>query len=160
MHKAVVGAPVPNLEVEATDERVFSLAELKGKNVILYFYPKDNTPGCTVEAQDFRDRYEQFVALNTLIFGVSKDTLASHESFKKQHCFPFELIADTEGRLCDLFDVIKEKNLYGKKSLGIERSTFIIDKHGVLRKEFRKVKVEGHVGAMLAEIENLANHNI
>lgn len=157
MHKATIGAPIPDVEVKATDAQTFNLGELKGKNVILYFYPKDNTPGCTTEGQDFRDHYDEFAALDTVIFGVSKDSLASHESFKEKQCFPFDLIADTDGSLCELFDVIKEKNLYGKVSLGIERSTFIFDKKGVLRKEFRKVKVDGHVRALLTEIQNLTN---
>lgn len=155
MKKAKIGEPVPDLEVQATDDQVFKLSELRGKNVVLYFYPKDNTPGCTTEGQDFRDHYEKFEALDTVIYGVSKDSLKSHENFKSQHCFPFELISDDGERLCQAFDVIKEKNMYGKKTLGIERSTFMIDRKGVLRKEFRKVKVDGHVAAVLDEIKLL-----
>lgn len=155
MRKAQLGEPVPNIEVQATNDQVFNLSELQGKNVILYFYPKDNTPGCTTEGQDFRDHYDEFQSLNTVVFGISKDSLDSHEQFKSQQCFPFELISDRDEALCQAFDVIKEKNLYGKKSIGIERSTFIIDKAGVLRKEFRKVKVDGHVAAVLQEIKNL-----
>lgn len=155
MQKVSLGAPIPDIEVRATDEQVFSLAEFAGKNLILYFYPKDNTPGCTREGQDFRDNYDAFQAADAVVFGVSKDSLESHERFKAQECFPFELIADTDGSLCTAFDVIKEKNLYGKKSLGIERSTFLFDKAGVLRREFRGVKVDGHVRALLAELKQL-----
>lgn len=156
MQKASLGAPIPDIEVRATDDQVFNLSDFAGKNLILYFYPKDNTPGCTREGQDFRDNYDAFGALNTVVFGVSKDNLESHERFKTQECFPFDLIADTDGELCAAFDVIKEKNLYGKKSLGIERSTFIVDKTGVLRREFRGVKVDGHVQALLTELKQLS----
>jgi len=155
MKKAQIGHVVPDLEVQATDDQVFRLSELRGKNVVLYFYPKDNTPGCTTEGQDFRDNYDQFEKLSTLIYGVSKDSLKSHENFKGQQCFPFELISDPDEKLCQAFDVIKEKNMYGKVTLGIERSTFVIDKKGVLRQEFRKVKVDGHVAAVLDEIKRL-----
>lgn len=156
MQKASLGAPIPDIEVRATDDQVFNLSDFAGKNLILYFYPKDNTPGCTREGQDFRDNYDAFGGLNTVIFGVSKDNLESHERFKSQECFPFDLIADTDGELCAAFDVIKEKNLYGKKSLGIERSTFIVDKTGVLRREFRGVKVDGHVQTLLTELKQLS----
>ena len=155
MQKAQLGERVPDMELQATDDRVFTFSELLGKNVVLYFYPKDNTPGCTTEGQDFRDHYDRFEALDTVIFGVSRDSLKSHEQFKSQFCFPFDLISDPDEKLCKAFDVIKEKNMYGKITLGIERSTFIIDKRGVLRKEFRKVKVDGHVAAVLEEIKNL-----
>lgn len=155
MQKAQLGEHVPDMELQATDDRVFSFSELLGKNVVLYFYPKDNTPGCTTEGQDFRDHYERFEALDTVVYGVSRDSLQSHEQFKSQFCFPFDLISDPDEKLCKAFDVIKEKNMYGKITLGIERSTFIIDKRGVLRKEFRKVKVDGHVAAVLEEIKNL-----
>lgn len=156
MKKAIVGEPVPDLEVQATDDQVLRLSELRGKNVVLYFYPKDNTPGCTTEGQDFRDHFEEFEALNAVIYGVSKDSLESHERFKSNQCFPFDLISDSDEALCQAFDVIKEKNMYGKVTLGIERSTFLIDKKGILRKEFRKVKVDGHVAAVLNEIKGLA----
>lgn len=156
MSRVEVGSPVPDIEVQATDDQTFRLSDLRGRYVVLYFYPKDNTPGCTTEGQDFRDHYDEFEALNTVIYGVSRDSIASHEGFKKQQCFPFDLISDNNGQLCALFDVIKEKVLYGKKSMGIERSTFIVDPDGVLRQEFRKVKVPGHVAAVLAEIRKLA----
>ncbi len=155
MKKAKLDQPVPNIELPATDNQSFRLSELKGKHVVLYFYPKDNTPGCTTEGQNFRDSYDEFKKLKTEIYGVSKDNLKSHEDFKADQCFPFELISDPDGKLCALFDVIKEKSLYGKKYLGIERSTFIIDKNGVLRREFRGVKVDGHVQQVLAALKSL-----
>ena len=155
MSKIEVGGRIPDLVVQATDDQGFRLSELRGRNVVLYFYPKDNTPGCTTEGQDFRDHYEEFEKLNTVVLGVSRDDLKSHESFKSKQCFPFDLIADTDEELCQAFDVIKEKNLYGKKSMGIERSTFLIDEQGVLRREYRKVKVDGHVLAVLRDLREL-----
>jgi len=155
MKKVQLDMPVPDIELPATDNQHFRLSELKGRNVVLYFYPKDSTPGCTTEGQNFRDYYDEFKQLKTDIFGVSKDGLESHENFKAAHCFPFELVSDQDGKLCKLFDVIKEKSLYGKQYLGIERSTFIIDKKGVLRKEFRGVKVDGHVQHVLAALKAL-----
>ena len=155
MSKIAIGDPAPDIEVRATDEQSFGLSDFKGRNLVLYFYPKDNTPGCTTEGQDFRDHYEDFRKLKTEIFGVSRDSLKSHEGFKSKHCFPFDLISDDDEALCQLFGVIKEKNMYGKKVLGIERSTFIFDKDGVLRREFRGVKVAGHVAEVLAEIRQL-----
>ena len=155
MKKVTVGKPVPDIEVLATDDQTFRLSDLLGKNVVLYFYPKDNTPGCTTEGQDFRDHYEEFRNLKTEIFGISRDSLKSHEGFKGKQCFPFDLISDKDEKLCKLFDVIKEKTLYGKKYLGIERSTFIIDKHGILHKEYRGVKVDGHVATVLADVKKL-----
>ena len=155
MDKISVGKPVPDIEVQATDDQQFMLSDLRGKNVVLYFYPKDNTPGCTTEGQDFRDHYEEFRKLNTEIYGISRDSLKSHDGFKSKQCFPFDLISDEDEKLCKLFDVIKEKTLYGKKYLGIDRSTFIIDRQGVLRKEYRGVKVDGHVVAVLEEVRKL-----
>lgn len=156
MKKVTVGKPVPDIEVHATDDQKFKLSELQGKHVVLYFYPKDNTPGCTTEGQDFRDHYEEFRELHAEIFGVSRDSLKSHEGFKDKQCFPFDLISDQDEKLCKLFDVIREKTLYGKKYLGIERSTFLIDSTGVLQKEYRGVKVDGHVAAVLADVKKLA----
>ncbi len=155
MSQARVGEPVPDVELYATDDQVFKLSDLRGKTVVLYFYPKDNTPGCTTEGQDFRDHYDEFDALDTVILGVSKDSLRSHEQFKSKECFPFDLVSDPDETLCKAFDVIREKTLYGKKFMGIERSTFIIDKHGILREEFRKVKVNGHVPAVLETVKQL-----
>lgn len=132
-----------------------SLADLKGHNVVIYFYPKDNTPGCTTEGQNFRDLYNDFKKANTLIFGVSRESIKSHENFKAKQDFPFELISDPDEQLCKLFDVIKLKKLYGKEYLGIDRSTFLIDKEGILRQEWRKVKVEGHVEEVLKAVQAL-----
>jgi peroxiredoxin Q/BCP len=155
MKKVKLNQPVPDIELHATDDQTFCLSDLKDRHAVLYFYPKDNTPGCTTQGQNFRDSFDEFKKLGADIYGVSKDSLKSHESFKAEQCFPFELISDPDGKLCALFDVIKEKSLYGKKYLGIERSTFIIDKKGVLRKEFRGVKVDGHVQQVLAALKSL-----
>ncbi|MHB1951377.1 MAG: peroxiredoxin [Acidiferrobacteraceae bacterium] len=155
MNKLQIGQEVPDLELRATDDQVFRFSDLRGKHVVLYFYPKDNTPGCTTEGQDFRDHYDDFEALNAVVLGVSRDSIKSHEGFKSKQCFPFDLVSDADGQLCTLFDVIQEKNLYGKKIMGIERSTFLIDEKGVLRFEFRKVKVPGHVVAVLDELKRM-----
>lgn len=146
---------VRDFAAEATGDTTIRLKDLRGKNVVIYFYPKDSTPGCTTEGRDFSALHDKFKRANTEIFGVSRDSIASHEKFKAQQGFPFELIADTDETLCKLFDVIKEKNMYGKKVQGIERSTFLIDKEGVLRKEWRKVKVPGHVEEVLAAVKAL-----
>jgi len=131
------------------------MRELLGNNIALYFYPKDSTPGCTTEGEDFRDNYRKFRRRNTIVLGISRDTLSSHEKFRDKHKFPFELISDPQEKLCRLFDVIKEKNMYGRKVLGIERSTFLIDAQGVLRREWRKVKVAGHVEEVLEAVKAL-----
>lgn len=146
---------VPNFELPATGEQNIKLSALKGKKVIIYFYPKDSTPGCTTEGQDFRDHYNKFKRAGALILGVSRDSIKSHENFKAKQEFPFELLADQEETLCRLFDVIKEKNMYGKKVMGIERSTFLLDEKGILRQEWRKVKVAGHVEEVLAATKAL-----
>ena len=148
-----VGKKVPAFKLPATGEQTISLSSLKGQNIVLYFYPRDSTPGCTTEGQDFRDSIAKFKRQNCVILGVSRDTLASHEKFKEKQKFPFDLLSDTEEELCNLFDVIKLKNMYGKKHLGIERSTFIINDKGVLKQEWRKVKVKGHVDEVLAAIK-------
>ncbi|MCJ8168871.1 peroxiredoxin [Atopomonas sediminilitoris] len=147
---------VPAFTAEATSAQSVDSAALHGKQVVIYFYPKDNTPGCTTQGQDFRDHSEAFAAANTLIFGVSKDSLRTHENFKAKHTFPFELISDPEETLCRVFDVIKLKKLYGREYEGIERSTFLLDAKGVLRHEWRKVKVKGHVEEVLAAAQALA----
>lgn len=147
--------PVPDFRVAATGDKDVVLSALKGYTVVLYFYPKDDTPGCTLEGQQFRDMYDEFKAEKCLIFGVSRDSLTSHGRFREKHCFPFPLLADTDESLCQLFDVIKTKNLYGKQIEGIERSTFLIDKDGVLRKEWRKVKVDGHAEAVLFSVKSI-----
>lgn len=148
---------VPDFEVPATSDQTIKLSSLKGRSVVIYFYPKDSTPGCTLEGQNFRDNHSKFVRANTVILGVSRDSLKSHENFKAKQELPFELISDKDERLCTLFDVIKMKSMYGKQVRGIERSTFLIDAKGVLRQEWRKVKVDGHVEEVLAAAKAL-NH--
>jgi len=155
MSKIAVGKKVSTFKAVATGGQTVSLTDLKGSNVVLYFYPKDSTPGCTLEGQDFRDNIRKFRSSNTKIFGISRDSLKSHEKFKTAQCFPFDLLSDEDEKLCTLFDVIKEKNMYGKKVMGIERSTFLIDAEGVLRREWRKVKVEGHVDEVLQAVKEL-----
>ena len=149
------GKKVPAFSLPATGDKEISLADCKGKNLVLYFYPRDSTPGCTTEGQDFRDRIHTFRRRNTMILGVSRDSLRSHENFRAKHKFPFDLLSDADEKLCRLFDVIKEKNMYGRKVMGIERSTFLIDDKGVLRREWRKVKVPGHVEEVLEAIREL-----
>ncbi|MCY1495459.1 Peroxiredoxin Bcp [compost metagenome] len=148
--------PVPDFTAQATSGQEVSLSALKGKQLVIYFYPKDSTPGCTTEGQGFRDQHEAFLAANTAVFGVSRDGLKSHENFKCKQAFPFELISDKDEALCQLFDVIKLKKLYGKEYMGVDRSTFLIDKDGVLRQEWRGVKVPGHVDAVLAAAQALS----
>lgn len=131
------------------------LKDLRGSNVVLYFYPKDATPGCTQEGQDFRDLHAKFRRQKTIIYGVSRDSVASHEKFKAKQKFPFELISDPDEKLCSKFDVIQEKSLYGRKFMGVERSTFLIDADGKLRNEWRKVKVKGHADAVLDAVKEL-----
>ena len=155
MSSVTLGKKVPSFSLPATSGKTFALADLKGKNLVLYFYPKDSTPGCTTEGQDFRDHYSEFRALNTEILGVSRDSLKSHENFKSKQNFPFELLSDSDEALCRLFDVIKEKNMYGKKVMGIERSTFLIDGKGILRAEWRKVKVAGHIEEVFNAVKAL-----
>lgn len=151
------GRPVPDFSAQATGGKTIRLADLKGKNLILYFYPKDNTPGCTQEGQDFRDLAAEFERLNAAILGVSRDSVKSHEGFKCKHEFPFELISDGDESLCRLFDVIKMKNMYGKQVQGIERSTFLIDREGRLEREWRKVSVKGHAQEVLETLRRLEN---
>ena len=155
MSAAVIGNKLPAFSLPATSELTIALKDLKGKNVVIYFYPKDSTPGCTTEGQNFRDLYPDFKKLNTEILGVSRDSIKKHENFKAKQAFPFELLSDEEEVLCKLFDVIKEKKLYGKTYMGIERSTFLIDAKGVLRQEWRKVKVKEHVDEVLAAVKQL-----
>jgi len=155
MTQAVLGKKVPNFTANATGDQSVSLKDLKGKKVVLYFYPKDNTPGCTTEGQNFRDAHNKFKRANAVVFGISRDSLRTHENFKTKHEFPFDLLSDKEEALCQLFDVIKEKKLYGKTHMGIERSTFLIDEKGVLVKEWRKVKVAGHVEEVLGAVKEI-----
>tara|TARA_R110002072_G_scaffold39236_2_gene112844 strand:+ start:7152 stop:7619 length:468 start_codon:yes stop_codon:yes gene_type:complete len=155
MSKVSIGKKVPAFTLPATGDQTIKLSALKGKNIVLYFYPKDSTPGCTLEGQDFRDNIRKFSSRNTIILGVSRDKLTSHEKFKEKQSFPFDLLSDEDETLCNLFDVIKEKNMYGKKHMGIERSTFLIDEKGILRQEWRKVKVKGHVDEVLEALKTL-----
>jgi peroxiredoxin Q/BCP len=155
MSKVSIGKKVPAFSLPATGDQTIKLSTLKGKNIVLYFYPKDSTPGCTLEGQDFRDNIRKFSSRNCIILGVSRDKLSSHENFKEKQCFPFDLLSDEDETLCTLFDVIKEKNMYGKKVMGIERSTFLIDEKGVLRNGWRKVKVKGHVDEVLDALKTL-----
>lgn len=150
MAEIKIGNKVPAFKLPATGEQTISLKDLKGKNLVLYFYPKDSTPGCTLEGQDFRDNYAKFKRAKTVVLGVSRDSIKSHENFRAKQGFPFELLSDAEEELCQLFDVIRMKNMYGKQVRGIERSTFLIDSKGYLREEWRKVKVKGHVDEVLA----------
>ena len=155
MSKVATGKKVPDFKLPATGDKTIKLSELKGKNVVLYFYPKDSTPGCTLEGQDFRDNIRKFRSRNTVVLGVSRDSIKSHENFKAKQKFPFDLLSDEDEKLCKLFDVIKEKNMYGKKVMGIERSTFLIDATGKLREEWRKVKVKGHIDEVLEAVKSL-----
>jgi thioredoxin-dependent peroxiredoxin len=155
MAKAALGKPVPAFKLEATSGKTITEQDLKGRNTVLYFYPKDDTPGCTQEGQDFRDEIKQFSKLNTQVIGVSRDTVKSHEKFKAKFEFPFELLSDPEEVLCAVFDVMQMKNMYGKQVSGVERSTFLIDGKGILRREWRKVKVTDHVDEVLAAVKEL-----
>jgi peroxiredoxin Q/BCP len=146
---------VVDFSAAATGDKTFKLSDYRGKNVVVYFYPKDNTAGCTREGQDFRDNYEKFRRNKTIVVGVSRDSPKSHENFKNKQQFPFDLLSDQDEALCTLFDVIKEKNMYGRKVMGIERSTFLIDANGKLRSEWRKVKVDGHVEEVLQAVREL-----
>jgi len=146
---------VPDFELPATSDHTFKCSNYLGKNLVIYFYPKDATPGCTTQGMQFRDFYSAFQAANTEIIGISRDNLKSHENFKAKFSLPFELVSDTEEEACHLFDVIKMKNMYGKQVRGIERSTFVIDKNGNLLREWRKVKVNGHVEEVLAFIQSI-----
>jgi peroxiredoxin Q/BCP len=151
----MLNKPVPDFELPATGGTTFRLSGSKGKPLVLYFYPKDNTPGCTSEGLQFRELHPDFSKLGCEIYGLSRDSLRSHENFKAKMSFPFELLSDTEEIACKLFDVIKMKNMYGKKVRGIERSTFAIDANGVVRREWRGVKVPGHVEEVLAFVKTL-----
>jgi len=155
MTSTALGQSVPNFQLPATGEKALSLADFKGKKVLLYFYPKDNTPGCTQQGQAFRDHIQAFEDLNVIILGVSRDSVRVHEGFKSKQNFPFDLLSDQDEQLCQLFDVIKMKNMYGKQVRGIERSTFLIDENGVLLHEWRKVKVKTHIDEVLAFLQQL-----
>ena len=150
-----IGEKVANFSLPATGDRNLSLDDFKGTNLVIYFYPKDSTPGCTLEGQNFRDNYSGFRKSGTAVLGVSRDSLKAHENFRARQKFPFDLLSDTEEKLCRQFDVIHEKNMYGRKVMGIVRSTFLIDGAGVLQKEWRKVRVKGHVEEVLEAARSL-----
>ncbi|MDQ1363054.1 MAG: thioredoxin-dependent peroxiredoxin [Pseudomonadota bacterium] len=150
------GKKVPDFTLPATGNQSIRLKDLRGQNVVLYFYPRDSTPGCTQEGLEFRDLQPKFKRANTIVLGVSRDSITSHENFRASQDFSFDLLSDTDETLCSLFDVIKMKNMYGKPVRGIERSTFLIDSHGVLQQEWRKVKVAGHAEEVLAAVKALA----
>ncbi|MCG6657625.1 peroxiredoxin [Halomonas campisalis] len=150
-----IGQPVPDFTADATGDTRVSLSELRGRQVVVYFYPKASTPGCTTEGGDFRDHKAAFDAANTEILGVSRDGIRAQENFKAKQGFNFALISDKDETLCRLFDVIKLKKLYGKEHMGIERSTFLIDAEGRLAREWRGVKVPGHVEEVLAAAQAL-----
>ena len=145
-----IGQTMPMCEIPATSNLTFSPKAYQGKKLVLYFYPKDSTPGCTVEAGEFRDHIDAFNQANALVVGVSRDNLRSHENFRQKLGLPFELVADTEEKLCTIFNIIKMKNMYGKQVRGVDRSTFLFDSKGILRKEWRGIKVTGHVAEVLA----------
>jgi peroxiredoxin Q/BCP len=149
-----LGKKAPDFTLDGTGGK-WSLKDAAGKHVVIYFYPRDNTPGCTQEGEAFTENHAEFKKAKTLIFGISADSVASHEKFKAKMAFPFELLSDPDEKVCKLYDVIQEKSMYGKKYMGIERSTFLIDAKGVLRAEWRKVKVKGHAEAVLAAVKGL-----
>jgi thioredoxin-dependent peroxiredoxin len=152
----VINKPAPDFSLPATSDKIISLKDLVGRNIVLYFYPKDSTSGCTQEGKDFAENYKKFASLNTMILGISRDSLKLHEKFKSEQQFPFELLSDADEEVCQLYDVLKEKMIYGKKTRGIERSTFLIDKLGILRQEWRKVQVPGHVEVVLQAVGELS----
>jgi len=146
---------ITDFSLPATSGQTFTRSAYLGRNLVLFFYPKDNTPGCTTEAQQFRDLYEQFLQADCAVFGISRDSLKSHENFKAKFTLPFELLSDAEETACNLFEVIKQKNMYGKQVRGIERSTFVFDRTGTLRQEWRKLKADGHAQDVLDFVTTL-----
>ncbi len=154
MTQISTGNPVPDFQAESTTGTI-SLAALRGRKVVLYFYPRDNTPGCTTQSQNFRDAHAAFEAAGAVVIGISRDSLASHAKFCEKQSLPFTLISDPDEALCELFGVMKMKNMYGKQVRGIERSTFLIDSEGRLAREWRGVKVPGHVDQVLQAVEAL-----
>jgi peroxiredoxin Q/BCP len=152
---SILNMTVPDFSAPITGERPFRLSDYRGKKVVLYFYPKDNTPGCTTESLQFRDLHDKFQAAGCEIFGISRDSLRSHEGFKSKLSLPFELIADTDETVCTMFDVMVMKSMYGKSVRGVERSTFVIDASGKIVKEWRGVKVPGHVEEVLETVKGI-----
>jgi peroxiredoxin Q/BCP len=157
MTAPVLNRVVADFTCDATGDKTVRLKDLRGQNVVLYFYPKDSTPGCTLEGRDFGDLHSKFRRQKTVILGVSRDSLASHEKFKAKQAFPFDLLSDADEQLCKLFDVIHEKTLYGRKFMGVVRSTFLIDAKGKLRREWRSVKVKGHAAEVLSTTKEFKN---
>ena len=149
------GKKCPDFLVESTGDKKLSNGDFEGKNLVIFFYPKDNTPGCTLEGQDFRDNYEEFKKFNAEILGISRDSIKSHENFKEKQNFPFDLLSDPDEMMCKSFDVMREKSMYGKKYIGVDRSTFLIDSKGKIVKEWRAVKVKGHVLDVLEALKNI-----
>tara|TARA_B100001057_G_scaffold500443_1_gene615534 strand:+ start:7527 stop:7988 length:462 start_codon:yes stop_codon:yes gene_type:complete len=149
------GKKCPKFSAEATGDLELSNKDFEGKNLIIFFYPKDNTPGCTLEGQDFRDNHNDFKNLNAEIIGVSRDTIKSHENFKEKQSFPFQLLSDPDEVMCKAFDVMREKSMYGKKYIGVDRSTFLINSKGLVVKEWRSVKVKGHVMEVLEALRDI-----
>lgn len=156
MPTRMLNEPAPDFELPATGGKIFRLSSIKSTPLVIYFYPKDNTPGCTTEGLQFRDLHPQFVKLGCAIYGISRDSLKSHENFKAKMNFPFELLSDADETACKLFDVIKMKNMYGKKVRGIERSTFVIDAQGIVCREWRGVKVPGHAQEVLEFLKSIS----
>lgn len=150
VHQLSVGEKAPEFSLPTETGEIVTLSELKGRKVVLYFYPKDDTPGCTIEAKDFRDAIEEFKSADTAVIGVSKDSVKSHQKFSEKFCLPFSLASDENTKMCEDYGVWVEKSMYGKKYMGIERTTFLIDGKGIIRNIWRKVKVEGHVAEVLA----------
>ena len=155
MGKILEGKKCPKFSAQATSEQVISNQTYKDKNVVIYFYPKDSTPGCTTEGQEFRDNYKKFKKYNTEILGVSRESIKSHENFKSKQNFPFELLSDPDEKVCKAFDVMKMKSMYGRQYMGVDRSTFIVNDQGKIIKEWRSVKVKGHVQEVLETVEKL-----
>ena len=155
MESTLVGLKVPDFEIASTGNRTFKLSAELGSPLVLYFYPKDNTPGCTTEGQEFRDLHGEFVRRNCAVYGVSRDSIKTHEGFKSRMSFPFELLSDPDEKICNLFGVMKMKNMYGKKVWGVVRSTFVIDPGGVVRREWRGLRVPGHAREVLEFVKSL-----
>ena len=155
MDKQLEGKKCPDFSGDCTSNKTLSFDDFKGKNLVIYFYPKDSTPGCTTEGQDFRDNYKEFQKYNTEILGVSRDSVKSHENFKQKQSFPFELLSDPDEKMCKSFDVMKLKSMYGKEYVGVDRSTFLISSDGKVAQEWRSVKVKGHVAEVLEAVKLL-----
>ena len=153
MDKQLEGKKCPDFSGDCTSNKTLSFDDFKGKNLVIYFYPKDSTPGCTTEGQDFRDNYKEFQKYNTEILGVSRDSVKSHENFKQKQSFPFELLSDPDEKMCKSFDVMKLKSMYGKEYIGVDRSTFLISSDGKVAREWRSVKVKGHVAEVLEAVK-------